>query len=190
MKLKIMAIFTIGTILLTFAYTHSSSPDYLWMVQSFDFPKDSLSCNGKQLVQFNARYKSYVGLTLCNDRDEFRVYMAESNDGPYLPITDTAGHGQDHCELVNKNFILPNTDDIKSGNCSTCSTSENLPLENIDTWSRSELGSLFILVRSGTWANQTSRLQCGTVFENCGSIMRWPPKLNTACDANVIDGNK
>ncbi len=168
--------------------TDFSNKDYLWRVQSFDFPKDQLSCEGKQLVQFNERYNLYVGLTLCNDRDEFRVYISSSRNGPFLPATDTAGHGQDHCELVNKNFELPNTDDIKSGGCATCSTSRNLPLEHIDTWSRSNLGTPFKLVRSGTWSYQTSRLRCGVIFDNCGSIMRG--RLTSVCDAHVVDGKK
>lgn len=178
----------ITMLLLSACASNLPHEDYLWFVQSFDFPKDELSCNGKQLVQFNSRYKVYVGLTLCNDRDEFRAYMSSSKNRAFLPITDTGGHGQDHCELVNKNFELPNTDDIKSGKCATCNTSRNLPLEYVDTWSRLNLGTPFKLVHSGTWANQTSRLQCGVIFENCGSIMRG--HFSTVCDANVVDGKK
>jgi hypothetical protein len=128
-----------------------NNDDYVWKVQSFSFPKDELSCVGKQLVQFNSRYKTYVGLTLCNDKNEFRAYMSSDNVA-FLPITDTNGHGQDHCELVNKNFQLPISDDITSGNCATCSTSRNLPLEFVDTWSRADIRTPFSLVHSGTWA--------------------------------------
>ncbi len=165
-----------------------SHDPFLWEARTFDFPKDDLSCNGRQFVQFNDRYGKYVGITLCNDRDEFRIYMSSVESGQFLPITDTAGHGQDHCELVNQNFALPNEDSIRSGGCISCDTSRNLPLENVDTWSRSTLGTLFRLVHSGTWSYQTSRLKCGVVFENCGALTRL--RLNTVCDARIIDGKR
>jgi hypothetical protein len=188
MSLKIITSFFSILVLSACASIESPNEDYFWMTQSFDFPKDELSCNGKQLVQFNSRYKVYVGLTFCNERDVFRAYMSPSRNGTFLPITDTAGYGQDHCELVNKNFELPNADDVKSGKCASCSTSRNLFLENVDTWSRSNIGTPFKLVHSGKWTNQTSRLQCGVVFENCGSVTRG--YLSVVCDANVVDGKK
>jgi hypothetical protein len=166
----------------------SSHDPFLWEVRAFEFPKDDLSCNGRQFVQFNDRYGKYVGITQCNDGDEFRIYMSSIDSGRFLPVTDTAGHGQDHCELINKNFALPNEDSIKSGGCTSCDTSRNLPLENVDTWSRSRLGTQFLLKHSGTWSYQTSRLKCGVVFENCGALTRL--HLNTVCDARVIDGKR
>jgi hypothetical protein len=165
----------------------SSYKDSLWKVQSFDFQKDELSCDGKQLLQYNHKYNVFVGLTLCHDADQFRVYMSKSVKGPFLPVTDTAGHGQDHCELVNKDFKLPNSDNIKSGGCTVCNTSRNLPLEYVDTWARADIGHEFKLVRSGEWSYQTSRLQCGVVFENCASLMRG--SFTTVCDA-VLKGDK
>jgi hypothetical protein len=157
----------------------------LWQIKPFDFPQDALSCNGKQLVQFNERYNLYVGLILCNDRDEFRLYLSSRDKGPFLPATDTGGHGQDHCELVNKNFALPNSDNINSGGCISCSTSRNLPLEHVDTWARSNLGTPFRLVRSGTWAHQTSRLRCGVIFEDCGPIA--PGQPEPVCVARAME---
>ena len=146
--------------------------DSLWKVQTFEFPKDKLSCQGKQLIQYNPEYQVFVGLVLCNEDDQFRLYMSDSLTGQYFPVTDTGGHGQDHCELVNKDFSLLNSDDIKSGGCTKCSTSRNLPLENVDTWARSGIGMPFELLKSGTWSYQTSRLQCGVAFTNCVPISR------------------
>lgn len=159
--------------------------DQLWKVQSFDFPKDELSCDGKQLIQFNHKYNLFVGLTLCNDADQFRVYISKLIEGPFRPVTDTGGHGQDHCELVNKDFKLPNTDDINSGGCTSCNTSRNLPLENVDTWARSNIGQEFKLVHSGTWSYQTSQLRCGVIFKDCGSVTRG--SFATVCDSIVVN---
>jgi len=138
-----------------------------WKKYSFSFPQDVLSCKGEQLVRFSEKYKLYTGLTLCNETDEFRLYISRDLDGEYLPATDTGGHGQDHCELVNPTFTLPNTDNINSGGCKSCATSRNLPLEHMDVWARSNIGKPFKQVRSGTWSYQTSRLKCGVSFKQC-----------------------
>lgn len=168
--------------------TGPSHDPLLWEARTFDFPKDSLSCSGRQLIQHNDRYGKYVGIVLCNDRDEFRIYMSSHEGGPFLPITDTAGHGQDHCELVNPNFALPNDDNIKSGDCPSCDTSRNLPLEYVDTWSRARLGNQFQQKHSGIWSYQTSRLKCGVLFENCASVTRL--RLTTVCEARIMDGRR
>jgi len=163
------------------ANVKTSYIDSRWKVQSFVFPKDKLSCEGKQLIQYSPKYDVFVGLVLCNDDEQFRLYMSDSFNGAYFPVTDTGGHGQDHCELVNDDFRLPDSDDIKSGGCTTCSTSRNLPLENVVTWSRSGIGMPFQLLKSGVWSYQTSRLQCGVLFTNCASTSR--KSYTQACHA-------
>jgi hypothetical protein len=139
-----------------------------WLLRAFSFPPDALSCHGRQLVQYNPRYRLHVGLTFCDRPDEFRVYLSEAADGPFLPATDSGGHGQDQCELVNEHFTLPGSDDIKSGGCRSCDTSRNLPLEDVDTWTRSSLGDPFVFKHTGSWSYQTSRLRCGVRFDDCG----------------------
>jgi len=139
-----------------------------WREQSFSAPEDGLSCKGRQYVAWNERYQKYVGVTTCDSPDELRFYMSEGEDGPFLPVTDTAGHGQDNCELVNPSFTLPDSDDIRSGGCATCDTGRNLPLEFRDTWTRSDVGEPFTRARSGEWSYQTSRIRCGVAFGPAG----------------------
>ena len=86
--------------------------------QTFDEP----SCDGARYVSFNDAYQKYVGVILCA-ADRYKLYLGESADGVFYQIGDYAGHGQDHCELVNPSFTIPNEDDITSGGCSGCATS-------------------------------------------------------------------
>ena len=156
-----------------------------WELFKFSFPKDQLSCNGKQLVRFDNKYKLYVGLTFCNNSDKFRLYLSSNKNKGFFPATDTGGHGQDHCELVNPKFTLPNTDNINSGGCKSCATSRNLPLEYVSVWYRSRLGQSFKFVRSGEWAYQTSQLQCGVTFEQC--FLSDTTESQISCDAKLLD---
>ena len=86
--------------------------------QTFDEPP----CDGARYVSFNATYQKYVGVVLCA-ADRYKLYLGESEDGVFYQIGDYAGHGQDHCELVNPSFTIPDEDDITSGGCSGCATS-------------------------------------------------------------------
>jgi len=170
--LKKLYVFIFTIFVSSCANFQSTFTNTSWQESSFNSPQDELSCDGRQLVQYNQKYEVYVGLTLCNSDDQFRVYMSDSKNGPYLPVTDTGGHGQDHCELVNAEFSLPNSDNINSGGCSTCSTSRNLPLEYVETWARSGMGNQFMLVESGRWSYQTSKLQCGVIFQQCSLLSK------------------
>jgi hypothetical protein len=128
----------------------------------FARPDDELSCDGAQYVTFLEGQGLYLGVQLCGEPTTYRLYLAEEASGPFLPATDTSGHGQDQCELLNPDFTLPNSDDITSGGCSTCSTSQNLPLEGQAVFNRDSPGQCFEHVaQTGIWSYQTSRLSCG-----------------------------
>lgn len=133
---------------------------------TFDFAEDELSCRGPQFMRFDDRYGLFVGAVSCGG-GAVRLYLSDNVDGPFLPATDTAGHGQDQCELVHPGFALGNEDDIASGNCPECTTSMNLPLEDVDTWTRANLGEPFALEHSGEWSWQTSQLGCGVNLDAC-----------------------
>lgn len=133
-----------------------------WVPSTFSFPPDALSCAGTQLVHFDATQGLWVGLVHCGGT-AFRLYLSAAEAGPYLPALDLAGHGQDHCELIDPGFTIPNEDDITSGGCSACATSTNLPLEGVAGWARATFGTAFTYVAStGAWSWQTSRLDCDT----------------------------
>jgi hypothetical protein len=136
---------------------------------TFRFPEDELSCSGPQFVRFDDRFDLFVGVSTCQDTGEVRVYLSREEQGPFLPAADTAGHGQDHCQLVNPAFTFqPNSDDITSGGCVTCSTGTNLPLENRSVWVRANIDEQFTFVpQSPTWSHQTSRLRCGIDVDTC-----------------------
>jgi hypothetical protein len=85
-----------------------------------------------------------------------------------VQATDLAGHGQDHCELIQPGFQLPNEDDITSGGCLACATSYNLPIENVPAYGRAFLGDSFQLYRpTGFWSWQTSQIDCDTPIVPC-----------------------
>lgn len=133
-----------------------------WVASSFSFPPDALSCGGAQLVRFDVNQGLWVGLVHCGGT-AMRVYLSAAEAGPYLPALDLAGHGQDHCELIDPTFTLPNEDDITSGGCTSCATSTNLPLEGVSGWARAFLGEAFTYVdTTGPWSWQTSRIDCAT----------------------------
>jgi hypothetical protein len=91
-----------------------------WQAASFDVSKDTTStCTGEHYVQFNAQYKKWVGAVLCK-ADEYKLYLSEAKAGPYYPIADSGGHGQDHCELVNPKMRMTNSDTIDASTCAGC----------------------------------------------------------------------
>lgn len=138
---------------------------------SFAVPRDEESCDGPAFVRFDGDYELFVGVVTCESNDVVRVYLSNDEDGPFLPATDTAGHGQDHCELVNPEFTIGNEDSIGSGSCPQCSTGRNLPLEGVATFTRSVFGEPFsFMPETGEWSWQTSRLGCGVDVTSCAAI--------------------
>jgi hypothetical protein len=86
-------------------------------VQSYGACKTS--CAGTSHLLHNAKYNKWVKVVLCTP-SRYDIFMGEQQSGPFYKVGDTAGHGQDHCELVNPSFTLTHEDNIDSGSCPTC----------------------------------------------------------------------
>ncbi len=153
---------------------------------AYDFvTRDPSPCSGDRLVRYDERYDLWVGVALCTD-DTYKLYLSDARDGEYLQVGDWAGHGQDHCELVNPEFTIPNEDDITSGGCLDCATSADRswyenpvgtagygrgsfgePFERVDPWPTYNLYTV-------EW------LACGVSFGECGpSTEPMPPPPST-----------
>jgi hypothetical protein len=118
-------------------------------------------CTGERYVRFDKRYGKWVGAVLCDARS-YKLYMSESPEETFLEIADYAGHGQDHCELVNPEFTIPNEDDIKSGGCTACSVSDLIDINGAPVYARGVFGQPFERVTSRFWADlTTNRYSCG-----------------------------
>lgn len=142
-------------------------PTTEWVQTTFTYPPDALSCAGDQFIHYEPRAGLWVGVVSCGGT-AYRIYLSESESGEYLPAMDTAGHGQDHCELLDPTFTIPNEDDITSGGCAACSTSRNLPLEGVPGWYRAVFGTAFTFIAStGEWSWQTSQLDCAVDLATC-----------------------
>lgn len=93
-----------------------------WTAYSFADDVENSPCEGDRYIRFDEGYGLYVGVALCSST-RYKIYLGASPDGVFQQIGDFAGHGQDHCELVNPAFAIPNEDDITSGGCGACQTS-------------------------------------------------------------------
>jgi len=89
-----------------------------WEAFEFSVLDDGTMCDGARYVRYDETYGLYVGARLCSST-RYKLYLSAEREGTYLQIGDWAGHGQDHCELVNESFSIPNEDDITSG-CPSC----------------------------------------------------------------------
>ena len=128
----------------------------------FERTEDELSCFGDQYVAYLEGHQLYLGVQLCGAPTTYRLYLSATENGMFLPVTDTAGHGQDHCELLDPSFTTPNEDDITSGGCASCTTSQNLPIEYQPAFYRGYADECFEPIQStGFWSYQTSQLSCG-----------------------------
>jgi hypothetical protein len=128
---------------------------------TYDVP----SCTGDRFVRFDQHYGVWVGAILCGSADLYKLYMSTSPDTAFLQIADFAGHGQDHCELVNPGFALPDEDDITSGGCTECSVAEPVDIVGVPVYARSTLGEAFTRVTSKDWADlTTSTYACGVAI--------------------------
>ena len=137
-----------------------------WVTTSFDYPIDEASCHGAQRVRFDVVQELWVGVVSCGDDtfNQVRLYLSD-NEYDFFPATDTAGHGQDHCELINDSFgRLRDEDDITSSGCTSCSTSSSLSLEGTPVFHRSWSGERFVFRGSSAWSHMTARLRCGPMI--------------------------
>ena len=128
-------------------------------------------CAGVVHVIYNATYDRWIQVVLCSAQ-RYDLLMGDSEAGPFYKIGDGAGHGQDHCELVNPTFTIPDEDDINSGTCSTCavasagSVANNPELYLMPMYYRSVFGEPFAfdptIDAPGIWTS--CWYQCGVEF--------------------------
>lgn len=118
--------------------TSDEGPSSEW--QQFDFERDpatSACPNGVRYATYSSEYRRWIGAETCTP-DSYKLYLAFNKYTFFMPIVDGAGFGQDHCELVNPAFELPNEDEITSGGCTECS---------IEPWRIGEVGSGSVFAR-------------------------------------------
>jgi hypothetical protein len=139
--------------------------EFKWSASDF-LTYDGVSyCDGKRFTRFDDRYQLWVGAEVC-DAGLYKLYLSDSEDGTYYEIADYGGHGQDHCELVNASFALPNEDDITSGGCSGCAVGDVIDLIDVPVYARGSLGEPFEFVISRDWADLTTDwYRCGVTIE-------------------------
>lgn len=131
--------------------------------KAFNFLATSTSsCSGARYVGYSAKYGTWVGAQLCGSSSKYKLYMSSSEQGVYYQIADYGGHGQDHCELINSTFTIPNDDDITSGTCKNCSLGSLVDVQNEQVFARSRLGEPFRQVTSVDWGDLTTdSYSCG-----------------------------
>lgn len=123
---------------------------------------DPATCTGARFVRYDARYAAWVGAILCGRADRYKLYMSEQRDDRFLQIADFAGDGQDHCELVNPAFTIPDEDDITSGGCTACSVGQLIDVDGPPVYARARFGQPFERVTSRYWADLTTDVYaCG-----------------------------
>lgn len=101
----------------------------------------------------NTRYKLYLANAKAGDT------TAGSGAGKYFEATDTAGNGQDHCQLLKTGFTIANEDSITSGNCPGCAINYFGQASLNQTYYRGTFGSKFTLYNSATsspWGQQAA----------------------------------
>jgi len=135
-----------------------------WEAYDFTFHPAQTACNGARFVRYFPGFSLWVGAILCNP-SRYKLFLSPTKDGTFYQIGDYAGHGQDHCELVNPNFTIPNEDDIKSGGCASCDVG---PIIWSDPglgpgWSRAVFGDCFAFEASWPQFNlhSTEWYECG-----------------------------
>ena len=120
------------------------------------------ACTGGRYVRYNAQYNAWVGAIQCGSAERYKLYLSEDRDQPFLEIADYAGHGQDHCELVNAEFSIPDEDDITSGGCAACTVDDLVDLIDVPVYARANFGEPFERVTSREWADlTTTSYRCG-----------------------------
>lgn len=90
----------------------------------------SSPCAGEVRKFYNAAFDKHIAVVLCSP-SRYDIFMANQEDGPYYKVGDSAGHGQDHCQLLNPTFTMPNEDDITSGSCTSCAAASAGRVTNI-----------------------------------------------------------
>jgi hypothetical protein len=131
-----------------FSVKGCAAPTSMWTKSAFDVSSDVTSgCGGAHYVRFNAQYNKWIGAVLCKP-DEYKLYLAEREAGPYHPMADVSGGGDDHCELVNPNMRMRSTDAIDPATCSGCGITAYKPWSwpgDVPVYTRAGFGDPFVL---------------------------------------------
>lgn len=133
-----------------------------WSAYDFVVSGRTPACEGPRFIHYAAAYDRWIGAIQCGSATRYKLYMSEGKDSVYFEIADFAGHGQDHCELVNPAFKIIDDDDITSGGCTTCAVGELVDLIDVRVYARGYFGEPFELVAAEFWAD------LGTEWYECG----------------------
>jgi hypothetical protein len=111
--------------------------------------------------RFDPAQGLWVGVVECSSPTGFRIFLSDPAFGDWRPATDGAGHGQDHCELVDPAFRIPDEDDITSGGCASC-TAGGLVFSRGPVYARHRFGECFTEETAVMdWPWLTSVIYCG-----------------------------
>lgn len=127
-------------------------------------------CSGATHVLYSPKVNKWVQVVLCSPQ-RYDIFVGEQQSGPFYKVGDTAGHGQDHCELVNPSFTLSHEDMVDSGNCPTCKVQgagsvQNIPwLWNKQMYWRANMGQplTFGIAQKGS-IHTSCWYECGVSF--------------------------
>lgn len=165
-----------------------------WVLQDFATSDGDPACDGQRLVRFAADYQAWVGAVLCGSAERYKLYMSQTQRGTYHQIADYAGHGQDHCELVNPRFLIPNEDEITSGGCAECAVGELVDVIDVPVFARARFGESFEQVTSRFWADlSTTWYECGVALRGADRPpqSRWLPlEFQTHDNTRYCDGKR
>jgi hypothetical protein len=113
-----------------------------WSPTTFSSTTGESACSGSSFVRWLPSYQKWVAVILCTP-DRYKIFLGEDSAGPFYSMGDYAGNGQDHCELVNPAFTIPNEDDITSGGCTTCALGPYVNPVGSRGYSRARFGDPF-----------------------------------------------
>lgn len=97
----------------------AGNPPTPWEAFSFVSYAAATPCAGARYVRYMDEYSLWVGAVLCTP-NRYKLFLGTAKNGTFYQMGDYAGNGQDHCEMVNDGFSIPNEDDVQSGGCATC----------------------------------------------------------------------
>ena len=127
------------------------APSTGWTAFAFQSaPTVQTPCTGPRYIRYLPAYDEWVGVSLCSPL-RYKLFLGVTPSSVFYEIGDYAGHGQDHCELVNPGFRIPDEDDITSGGCASCSIDSAHvfdPPVGSSGWARSRFGEPFTFVES------------------------------------------
>lgn len=120
----------------------AGDPPTAWEAFDFTYQPAQTPCAGERYVRYMDEYGLWVGAVLCTPV-RYKLFLSPSKIGTFHQIGDFAGNGQDHCEIVNDAFTIPNEDDVQSGGCAACAVGPII-------WSDPGLGPGFSRATFGT----------------------------------------